>query len=39
MEKSYNKITINPNKSFQLAETASFEFSRFDCVNVSATET
>jgi len=30
MEKSYNKITVNPNKSFQPIETASFEFTRFN---------
>jgi len=37
MEKSYNEITVNPNKSFQPTETAGFEFSRFDFSNVSAT--
>ena len=34
MEKSYNEITINPNKSLQPTETAGFEFSRFDFSNV-----
>jgi hypothetical protein len=30
MEKNYNGITINPNKSFQPTGTADFEFTGFD---------
>ena len=30
VEKKYNEIVINPNKSFQLTETAMFEFPRFN---------
>ena len=33
VEKKYNKIVINPNKSFQLTETARFEFPRFNFLN------
>ena len=39
MEKSYNKISINPNESLQQTETLGFEFIRFDFSNVSAAET
>ena len=39
MNKNYNEISKNPNKSFQQTETAGFEISRSDFNNVSATET
>lgn len=39
MNKNYNKISKNPNKSFQQTETAGFEFTRFDFSNVSVAET
>jgi len=39
MNKNYNKITINPNKSLQPTENAGFEFVRFDFSNASVAET
>jgi len=39
MNKNYNAISENTNKSFQPTETASFEFTDFNFHNVSAAET
>jgi hypothetical protein len=39
MNKNYNEIFKNPNKSFQPTETVGFEFFKFAFSNVSAVET
>lgn len=39
VEKSYNEISKNHNKSLQPTENIGFESSRFDLSNVSAAET
>lgn len=39
MNKNYNKININPNKSLQSNKTDGFESPKFIFSNVSATET
>jgi hypothetical protein len=38
MDKNYNKISKNPNKSLQPAETTGFEIFRFDLSSVSVNE-